>query len=132
MVGGAKRAALAEVIHTGRGITKIGRAFPDGDGKTDNQDHAGILGVLCPVLEQAGFTVELPDDIRGAVWDKLLINAVINPLTALLRIPNGRLPELAECLSLMKDLYRGGLQADESGGETDKTHRTSRKVVDFY
>ena len=34
------------------------------------------------------------------MWEKLLINVGINPLTALLRVPNGALPELPEAWDL--------------------------------
>ena len=39
----------------------------------------------------AGFPVQVVDDVRTYVWRKLAINAVINPLTALLDVENGAL-----------------------------------------
>jgi 2-dehydropantoate 2-reductase len=42
-------------------------------------------------LEQADFTVATVADLEALVWGKLAINAAINPLTALLRMPNGEL-----------------------------------------
>ncbi len=48
---------------------------------------------LAAALQDAGFQVETVDDVRGVVWGKLAINAAINPLTALLEVPNGALLE---------------------------------------
>ncbi len=64
----------------------------------------------CPVepaaeaLEKAGFNVELTDAPGQMIWEKVAINAGINPLTALLNVPNGRLLELSEIRQLMRDL----------------------------
>ncbi|NPA07042.1 MAG: ketopantoate reductase family protein [Chloroflexi bacterium] len=42
-------------------------------------------------LRRAGFVVHMHEDVRGLLWGKLAINAAINPLTALLDVPNGAL-----------------------------------------
>jgi 2-dehydropantoate 2-reductase len=39
----------------------------------------------------AGLTVEIVPSSQALLWSKLVVNAAINPLTALLRIPNGEL-----------------------------------------
>jgi 2-dehydropantoate 2-reductase len=56
------------------------------------------------ILEQAGFKVRLTDSPGQLLWEKVAINAGINPLTALLNVPNGRLLELREARQLMRDL----------------------------
>ncbi len=55
-------------------------------------------------LEKAGFTVELTDAPGQTLWEKAAINAGINPLTALLNVPNGQLLEIPEARQLMRDL----------------------------
>ena len=55
-------------------------------------------------LERAGFSVEYTRAPGQAVWEKAAINAGINPLTALLNVPNGRLIEIPEVRQLMRDL----------------------------
>jgi 2-dehydropantoate 2-reductase len=60
------------------------------------------LEVLAEVLTKAGFQVESVADPRSLLWGKLVINAAINPLTAILKIPNGELlsqPDTRELLS---------------------------------
>lgn len=42
-------------------------------------------------LQAAGFEVQTTSDLAALVWGKLVINAAINPLTALLGISNGEL-----------------------------------------
>lgn len=63
---------------------------------------------LANLLRAAGFDVRLAGDVAGLAWGKLVINAAINPLTALLRVPNGQLLERPEARALM------GLAASEA------------------
>ncbi len=53
-------------------------------------------------FSMAGFTVEFTDDLAALVWGKLIINAAINPLTALLEVPNGELLVLESARELMR------------------------------
>jgi 2-dehydropantoate 2-reductase len=43
------------------------------------------------LLTRAGFETHLADNLDSLVWGKLVINAGINALTAILRVPNGAL-----------------------------------------
>lgn len=51
------------------------------------------MAALQSLLTAAGLTAKLQPDVTGLQWGKLAINAAINPLTALLRVPNGFLAE---------------------------------------
>jgi 2-dehydropantoate 2-reductase len=55
-------------------------------------------------LQKAGFHVENTDSPGQLIWEKTAINAGINPLTALLDVPNGHLLHLSEIRQLMRDL----------------------------
>jgi 2-dehydropantoate 2-reductase len=57
------------------------------------------------MLKAAGFSVFLSKELDIEVKRKLLINAVINPLTAILRIPNGGLTETPERMELTRALF---------------------------
>jgi 2-dehydropantoate 2-reductase len=61
-----------------------------GDGIINLTQHARV-NPLRDILTQSGFVVETVEDAESLVWGKLVVNAAINPLTALLRIPNGEL-----------------------------------------
>lgn len=107
---GAKRSDTAEVVRSGRGVTTIGRWR-----STEEKDRfaaAASAGAdndparsLAEVLEAAGFSVILSNEVDTIIYRKLLINAVINPLTAIWRIPNGELLADARRVSLMKELF---------------------------
>ena len=45
------------------------------------------------LLQQAGFAAEVAENVDSLVWGKLVINTGINPLTAVLNVPNGYLAE---------------------------------------
>ena len=88
---GASRVALG-VTTVGANLLGPGRVRPAGEGTITLGEHAGIRPVV-EGLRIAGFTVELTSDPTGLLWGKLVINAAINPITALLGIANGELLE---------------------------------------
>lgn len=55
-------------------------------------------------LRKAGFEVALTESPGQMIWEKAAINAGINPLTALLDIPNGDILRIPEARQLMRDL----------------------------
>jgi 2-dehydropantoate 2-reductase len=69
-----------------------GHVRPGGEGVTTLEAHPG-LDVLAASLTEAGLRVERSDAVESLVWGKLVVNAAINPLTALFRISNGKLLE---------------------------------------
>lgn len=62
------------------------------------------LGPVEEALRSAGFNVQMVEDAQSLVWGKLVINAAINPLTALLRVKNGELLERPSAREVMKAL----------------------------
>jgi 2-dehydropantoate 2-reductase len=56
------------------------------------------------VLTNAGFRCEVTDAPGQMIWEKTAINAGINPLTAVLNVPNGRLLAVRETRELLRDL----------------------------
>ena len=56
------------------------------DGATDPATRA-----LAETFDAAGITTHLTDNIRGAVWGKVLYNCSLNPLGAILDVPYGEL-----------------------------------------
>ncbi len=61
--------------------------------------HASNTWII-PLFQAAGFTTESVTDLNSVIWGKLIINAVINPLTALLQVPNGGLDDDPYSLAL--------------------------------
>jgi 2-dehydropantoate 2-reductase len=89
---GAFVLAPGVVRHAGVGETVIGE--PRG-----GRDRAERVAAW---LTRAGVPATVTDDLEALVWSKLVINVAINPLTALLGLPNGALPELAPARELMR------------------------------
>ncbi len=56
---------------------------------------------LVALLRQAGMDVQVGSDVDGLVWGKLAVNAAINPLTAVLGVPNGALTTRPERLRVL-------------------------------
>lgn len=73
----------ARLKYTGTGTTLIG-AFEH----SSDQKHS-LMRSLIPLLNQALPGTVWNDDQFTALWTKLLINSIINPLTALYRVRNG-------------------------------------------
>lgn len=86
---GLQRVALG-VTTTGATLLGPGLARAGGEGVISLEAHPRI-GPLKAALTGAGFKVQVANDTDALVWGKLVINAAINPLTALLRVPNGEL-----------------------------------------
>ena len=101
---GASRVALG-VTTTGASLLRPGAARAGGEGIISlQQDHA--LAPLEAALKSAGFNVQIVSDAQSLVWGKLVINAAINPLTALLNVPNGELLNRQAARELMGRLAR--------------------------
>ncbi len=83
------------IRHAGHGPTFIGL-----DAALGSAQQAR-LPALADLFNQAGFETSLVENIDSLVWSKLAVNAAINPLTALMRVPNGFLIEHDELIDLM-------------------------------
>ena len=91
---------LAEVLGSERiasGVTTVGATLIEpglvrygGEGVISLGKEERLQS-LAELLIKAGFEVETVKNTDSLVWGKLVINASINPLTALLKVPNGDL-----------------------------------------
>jgi 2-dehydropantoate 2-reductase len=99
---GRRRVSLG-VTTSGATLLGPGLVRPGGEGRISLQAHPR-LGALELALNDAGFRTEVVEDARSLVWGKLVVNAAINPLTALLRVPNGELLNRPSARLVMKSL----------------------------
>lgn len=79
----------------GRGPTRLGSLVPTDDKRQKQID------LIIQALNEAGIEAYYELDVERLIWEKLLVSAAINPLTALFDVLNGDLlthPELHEIL----------------------------------
>lgn len=99
--------ALQGVTTLGATLIAPGQARWGGDGPIWLGGTAGNttwISRIRTLFEQAGFQVELREDLRGIIWGKLVANTAINPLTALFDIPNGVLLERPDLWGLAQQV----------------------------
>ncbi len=101
---GATRVALGSTT-TGATLVAPGVARAGGEGVVSIQRHTAVRPIEA-ALTSAKFNVHVVEDAQSLVWGKLIINAAINPLTALLRVPNGELLNRPSAREMMAKLAR--------------------------
>ena len=99
---GPGRVALG-VTTTGATLLGPGQVKAGGEGLLSIERNPS-LGPLEEALKTANFNIQIVDDVHSLIWGKLVINSAINPLTALLRVPNGELLERPSARELMRTL----------------------------
>lgn len=77
------------------------------------------------LFKQAGLAYAITDSPGQVIWEKVAINAGINPLTALLNVPNGHLLRVREIRELLRDLV-----VEASKVATTEGYRFSRSLVE--
>ena len=83
------------VIHGGKGSTFIGLA-------ASSATHIPRLNPLIAAFEKAGFKTSYTDNPRKMIWEKLAVNASINPITSILKTNNGAIIENNYLKNLIK------------------------------
>jgi len=93
------------VTTTGATLLGPGQARLAGEGLVSLEAHSRSAQIA-ELLRAAGFQVEIVADANTLLWGKLVINAAINPLTALLQVPNGELLERPGARRMLAALAR--------------------------
>jgi 2-dehydropantoate 2-reductase len=81
------------IRHAGLGDTYLG---------TFKKVTAAEVRELCREFTACGFPATFSDDIRRDMWMKAIVNAAINPLTAICKVENGRLLRIPQLRALMR------------------------------
>jgi len=110
---GLGRVALGSTT-TGATLLGPGLVKAGGEGVVSLERNPA-LGRLEAALRSAGFHVQRVENPESLIWGKLVINAAINPLTALLRVKNGELLENPFAREMMHALARE--TAETAGAE---------------
>jgi len=124
------------VTTTGATLLGPGRVRAGGEGTISLVENQH-LRLFADWFQQAGFTVQTVNDMNGLIWGKLVVNAAINPLTALLGVPNGELLHYPSAGVLLAKIAREvaalakakGLQlpfVDPAAQVEEVAHKTAR------
>jgi 2-dehydropantoate 2-reductase len=110
---GATDLGPGQVRHAGQGDTFIGYGFFLGshDPSLDPQ-----LKRVKELLDRSGFPTQLVPKIENLIWSKLMINVGINALTALTRLPNGKLLDYAGSEEILEAAVKEGIRVGEEKG----------------
>jgi len=116
---GAYRLAPLHIRHAGRGAT-----------------HIGSLSASLPAtppwfsaFEASELDCTWEREINAALWQKLAVNCVINPLTALHRCQNGELSRRADLASEVEALCQEIMQVSVAAGFTQTARKLRRSVA---
>ena len=93
------------IRHTGRGLTVIG---------SPKADSLEIDPVMKRTFNAAGFRTTVDPNINGVLWTKTLINAAINPLTALTRMSNGALSRRKALIEVGSEVISEGMMVSRA------------------
>ncbi|WP_018886765.1 ketopantoate reductase family protein [Paenibacillus massiliensis] len=119
---GAKRLDATTVVHAGSGETEIGNDVARGEAEEASSllQHADRVDeldqALIALFNEAGFSSHMSNEIDTAIYRKLLFNSIINPLTAIWRITNGKLLQSERRIRLMKELYNEAIIIYQANG----------------
>jgi 2-dehydropantoate 2-reductase len=90
-----------EIHHAGAGDSYIG-SFE----RTGREEAVRVV----EAFQESGMPSHLVEDIRSELWLKAIVNACINPLTALLRRTNGSVLETEATRQIVRDVIREGVE----------------------
>ena len=99
--GGAAIECPGVVRHTGAGVTHLGLPKEGMDLMSED-----LLTDVASALNCCGLPAEVKADTDAAVWEKLVVNAAVNPLTAILGCKNGFLVESEACQQIMRGVSK--------------------------
>jgi 2-dehydropantoate 2-reductase len=111
---GEKRTALG-VTTTGATLLGPGKVKAGGEGIITLGTHPRLKGLI-EAFQKAGFETNETEDLDGILWSKLIVNAAINPLTALLEVPNGYLLQSEIARDILKSLANEAAAVAEAKG----------------
>ena len=118
---GATLLGSGHIRHAGMGETIIGGI------DANSTFHAKLIKDL---FMSAYIPTEMTDDVNGVLWGKLLINCAINPLTAIMRVPNGQLPKNPDLCEVMRRVVEEGAAIARSAGITLPYSDPAAKVLE--
>jgi 2-dehydropantoate 2-reductase len=94
------------VWHTGEGDTTL--AF--------QRENSQMAKEVAEILGISGIPCKLTDNLDGMLWGKLIVNAGINPLTALFKVKNGVVATSEVCREILSKTVKEGVEVASARG----------------
>jgi 2-dehydropantoate 2-reductase len=104
---GAYMKGPGEICHAGFGRTVIGEL---------NGQETSRIREVASLFEKSGLETEISNNILGLIWDKLIVNVGINPLTAITSLTNGDLLQYPDLLEIMEKAVEEAVSVAQSKG----------------
>jgi len=95
------------------GVVRVAGQGDTAFGSLNAPEKASIVARL---FTEAGVPSRKSDNIIGEIWMKVIVNACINPITALLKITNGEIVKDEGVLKLVRDICAEGAAAARANG----------------
>lgn len=93
---------MVGVTSQGGTLLGPGRVRHGGTGPTYLSAHPERYAEIAETFNAAGIETHVSENLQGILWGKLVVNAAINALAAILRVSNGTLEKYGTTRSLMK------------------------------
>lgn len=90
---GIMRAEDGHIHHAGHGETVLGETVPSGRGFAEK---------ICEMFNSVGIQTRVTNNICGEMWAKAIVNAGINPITAITGLQNGYLLKVPTLTALLE------------------------------
>ncbi|GAB2184255.1 ketopantoate reductase family protein [Roseibium sp. LAB1] len=85
---------------------------------------------IAQILNAAGVETRVSEDVMASLWAKLVVNCAINPLSAVTRLPYGKMAAQEGIRQLMEDIAREALSVAQAEGVSvpDSVFETIRTI----
>ncbi|CAG9298074.1 ketopantoate reductase family protein [Celerinatantimonas diazotrophica] len=94
------------INHSGSGVTNIG----------SNYEATPLMTKVSDLLTQAGFEINVANDIQRIIWSKLLVNLSVNTFTAITMTPIGYMIKNDSAWDFAKRLIYEAIEVAEADG----------------
>jgi 2-dehydropantoate 2-reductase len=109
------------MLYAGRGETALGEMRGGPSPRAEK---------IAAAFNKAGLSTHVSPEVWNEVWGKLLVNAGVNPVTAITRLANGVLVDHAEARDIMKGLVEEGERVARAKGIRLPYTDPVKKVMD--
>lgn len=126
--------AFAGTTSLGANLVAPGRVRISGLGKTVIGSDLNPAGAskIGDVFNRCGLPTRTEPDVASLIWSKVAVSAAVNPLTAVMRVQNGKLLENRTLARMMKEVCTEAVEVGQAAGaqiDLKKTFKLVRSIA---